>query len=72
MIVQLILMNIAQIGFILYFELYVDKTELCEEEGVEKSTFSYIIHCSPYLIGAAVVIRGCLVALQVYFVCIVR
>ena len=65
-------MNIAQIGFIVYSEVYIDKSTLCAEEGVEKSTFSYIIHCSPYLIGAAIVIRGCLVALQVYFVCIVR
>ena len=65
-------MNIGQLGFILYFELYVDKTELCQEEGAEKTTFSYIIHCSPYLIGAAIILRGFLVGLQIYFIFIVR
>ena len=65
-------MQIAQIGFIVYTEVYIDKSKLCEEEGVEKTQFSYIIHCKPVVIGAAIAIRGCYACLQVYFILIIR
>ena len=65
-------MNVAQVGFILYQEIYVDKTDLCGEDGYEKTTFSYTIHCRPYMIGTVIIFRSALVALQIYFICIVR
>ena len=65
-------MNIAQVGFIVYQEVYVDKSDLCGEGGYEKTTFSYAIHCVPYMIGITIIVRGALVCMQIYFVLIVR
>ena len=72
MLLELIFMNVVQVGFILYTELYVDKTDLCGDDGFEKASFSFVIHCKPYMIGVVILLRSSLVALQIYFICIIR
>ena len=71
MLLQLIFMNLGQIGFIVYDAIEDDRTQACEDED-RSDDFAYIVHCDPYMIATSVVIRASFLCLQFYFVCIVR
>ena len=71
MLLQLVFMNLGQIGFIVYDAVEGDKTQACEDDD-RSDDFAYIVHCAPYMIAASVVIRASFLCLQLYFVCIVR